>query len=173
MAPSRCLGVAAGTPSWTVHHGCMAEFRIVQDVAAPAGSVFDRLVDWDAHSAAIPLTRLHHDGVAVVGQRFVARTRVGRIGFDDPMELQLLRRPAGDRPGEVEGVVEVAKTGRVVTGRVRWTVTPTETGARVEWVQQLTVGWLPRFLDPVVGVVSRAAYGAGLAGLLGPLRSNT
>lgn len=151
----------------------MAEFAIVQDVAAPASAVFDRLVDWDAHSATIPLTRLEHDGAAVLGQRFVARTGVGRIGFDDPMVVRLLRRPAGDRPGDLAGVVEVEKTGRVVAGRVRWTVTPTATGARVEWVQHLTVGWLPRLLDPVVGVVGRAAYGAGLKGLLASLRSNT
>jgi len=36
-------------------------------------------------SAAIPLTRLQHDGLPRVGQRFVARTVWGRLGFDDTM----------------------------------------------------------------------------------------
>ncbi len=148
----------------------MAEFSITTGVAAPASEVFSRLVDWDAHSATIPFTRLHHDGPARVGQRFVARTGVGRLGFDDPMEVRLLRRPAGDRPGDAAGVAEVAKSGRVVAGRVRWTVTPTSSGARVDWEQQIVIPWLPRQLDPFVGLVGRAAYGAGLRRLVGPMR---
>ena len=91
-----------------------------------------------------------------------------RLGFDDPMVVELLRPPAGDAPGDLPGVVEVAKQGRVIGGRVRWTVTPTATGADVEWTQHLVVGWLPRWLDPVVGVLGRAAYGAGLTQLLRP-----
>ena len=71
----------------------MAQFTVVRDVRAPAGAVFARLVDWDAHSAAIPLTRLHHTGEAAVGQRFVARTGWGRLAFDDPMEVRV--RPLG------------------------------------------------------------------------------
>lgn len=132
----------------------------------PASVCFERLVDWDRHTAAIPLTRLQHDGDARLGQRFVARTAIGPIGFDDPMEVELLQRPAGDSPGDLAGVVEVAKRGRVIGGRVRWTVTPTVTGTEVTWAQHLAVGWLPRWLDPVVGLFGRLAYGAGLRRLL-------
>ena len=144
----------------------MAQFTVVRDVRAPAGAVFARLVDWDAHSAAIPLTRLHHTGEAAVGQRFVARTGWGRLAFDDPMEVRLLRPPAGDGVGDVGGVVEVAKAGRVIAGRVRCTVTPTQSGSRVEWSQTLVVPWLPKFLDPLVGGVGRLAYTAGLRRIL-------
>lgn len=145
----------------------MAEFVIRATSPLPASVCFDRLVDWDAHSAAIPLTRLEHDGVARLGQRFLARTSLGRFGFDDPMVVELLRRPEGDKPGDLPGVVEVAKLGRVIGGRVRWTVTPTATGADVQWTQRLHVGWLPRWLDPVVGAAGRLAYGSGLRRLLG------
>lgn len=144
----------------------MAEFVIRAASPLPASVCFEKLVDWDAHSAAIPLTRLKHDGVAQLGQRFVARTALGHLGFDDPMVVELLRRPAGDHPGDLPGVVEVAKLGRVIGGRVRWTVTPTAAGADVEWTQRLTVGWLPRWLDPVVGAAGRLAYGSGLRRLL-------
>jgi hypothetical protein len=144
----------------------MAEFTITREVAAPARAVFDRLLDWDAHSAAIPLTRLSHSGTPAVGQRFVARTGWRRLGFDDPMVVELLRPPAGDAPGDLGGVVEVAKRGRVVAGTVRWSVTPTGTGTRVEWRQRLVLPWLPGFLDPVAGRVARLAYAAGLGRLL-------
>lgn len=144
----------------------MAEFVIRATSLLPASVCFDKLVDWDAHSAAIPLTTLRHDGVARLGQRFVARTAIGRIGFDDPMVVELLRRPAGDQTGDLPGVVEVAKRGRVIGGTVRWTVTPTAAGTEVEWTQRLVIGWLPRWLDPVVGALGRIAYGTGLRRLL-------
>lgn len=144
----------------------MAEFVIRATSPLPASACFDKLVDWDAHSAAIPLTRLRHDGVARLGQRFVARTALGRFGFDDPMVVELLRRPAGDQPGYLPGVVEVAKRGRVIGGTVRWTVSPTATGSEVEWSQNIIIGWLPAWLDPVVGVAGRLAYSRGLPRLL-------
>lgn len=144
----------------------MAEFVIRAESPQPATVCFERLLDWDAHSAAIPLTRLRHQGRPRVGQRFVARTALGPVGFDDPMVVEVLSPPAGDAGGDRPGVVEVAKTGRVIGGRVRWTVTPLEAGALVEWSQRLTIGWLPQWVDPVVGVVGRRAYGAGLRRLL-------
>ncbi|HEY3337272.1 MAG TPA: hypothetical protein VGK18_02110 [Propionicimonas sp.] len=144
----------------------MADFVIRASSTLPASACFDRLVDWDAHSAAIPLTRLEHQGVARVGQEFSARTGVGPLGFDDPMVVELLRRPAGESSGDLPGVVEVAKQGRVIGGRVRWTVTPTQAGSDVEWTQRLVVGWLPRWLDPVVGALGRVAYGVGLRRIL-------
>lgn len=144
----------------------VADFTIRTISRLPARQCFARLLDWDAHSASIPLTRLQHDGPPRVGQRFVARTGLGRLGFDDVMTVELLRPPAGDLPGDLPGEVEVAKRGRVIGGRVRWRVTPTPHGAEVEWAQHLVVGWLPGWLDPLVGLVGRAAYTAGLRRLL-------
>jgi len=140
----------------------MADFVLRAASPLPARSCFLRLVDWDAHTAAIPLTKLQHEGAARVGQRFVARTGWGRVGFDDTMVVEVLRPPAGDQPG----VVEIVKQGRVVGGVVRWTVTPTTTGSDVTWTQHLIIGWLPRWMDPLVGAIGRRAYGAGLRRLL-------
>ncbi len=144
----------------------MAEFEIRATSARPATDCFAHLVDWDVHSAAIPLTRLSHSGAPRVGQEFVARTGLGPIGFDDPMRVELLRPPAGDDPGDLPGVVEVTKSGRVVGGRVQWSVTPTAEGSEVAWRQVLTIPWLPRWADPVVGLVGRAAYATGLRRLV-------
>ena len=144
----------------------MAEFAIEVESHQPARAVFARLTDWDAHSAAIPLTRLQHAGDPAVGQRFVARTGTRALGFDDPMEVRVLVPPVGDAPGDPSGEVEVVKLGRVIAGRVRWTVRPTPTGSVVEWRQELSVPWLPRFADPLVGRVGRAASRAGLRRLV-------
>ena len=144
----------------------MAQFTIVMNSRQPARAVFAQLSDWDAHSAAIPLTRLEHAGVPRVGQRFVARTGTAAVGFDDPMEVRVLHPPAGDAPGEAGGRVEVVKQGRVIAGWVRWTVTAAPTGCVVEWSQELTLPWLPRWADPLVGRAGRAAYRAGLRRLL-------
>ncbi len=101
-----------------------------------------------------------------MGQRFVARTGWGPVGFDDTMVVELYRPPAGDLPGDLPGVVQITKRGRVVGGTVGWTVTPTTTGSDVTWTQHLVIGWLPRWMDPVVGMIGRRAYGLGLRRLL-------
>ena len=144
----------------------MAKFTIRLSSPRPAAATFARLLDWDAHSSAIPFTRLRHVGQPALGQRFVARTGIGPLGFDDPMRVELLRPPAGDGPDDLPGVVEVTKTGNVIAGRVRWTVAGAGEGSSVEWRQDLQVPWLPRMLDPVVGLVGRLAYRTGLARLL-------
>ncbi|HNV10329.1 MAG TPA: hypothetical protein PKN27_03225 [Propionibacteriaceae bacterium] len=144
----------------------MADFTIRMTTTLPATRCFATLTDWDAHSAAIPLTTLRHEGSPRVGQRFVARTGVRRVGFDDVMVVVALRPPAGDEPGDESGVTEVRKEGRVIGGDVAWTVTPLAIGSLVEWRQHLTVGWLPDVLDPVVGFVGRAAYSSGLRRIL-------
>ena len=71
-----------------------------------------------------------------------------------------------DKLGDLPGIVEVAKRGRVIGGTVRWTVAPTRGATEVEWTQRLVVGWLPKWLDPVVGAAGRLAYGTGLRRLL-------
>jgi hypothetical protein len=144
----------------------MADFVLRAASPLPARACFDRLVDWDAHTAAIPFTRLQYEGAPRVGQQFVARTGWGRLGFDDTMVVDELRPPAGDQPGDQPGLVEITKQGRVVGGSVGWTVTPTSGGSDVAWIQHLVIGWLPRWMDPLVGAIGRRAYGLGLRRLL-------
>ncbi len=145
----------------------MADFVLQAASALPARITFVRLVDWDAHSAAIPLTKLHYEGLPRVGQRFVARTGVGPLGFDDVMVVDELRAPAGDQPGDEPGLVAISKHGRVVGGTVGWSVTPTAAGSAVVWTQHLVIPWLPRWMDGVVGAIGSRAYGMGLRRLLG------
>lgn len=140
----------------------MADVELRVSTPLTADVAFDRLVDWERHSAAIPLTRVTYEGALRTGQRFVARTAVGPIGFDDVMVVDLLRRPTR----EVPGLVEVSKHGRVLTGTVRWTVTDTPDGSEIVWRQTLVVGRLPRHLDPVIAVIAKVAYGRGVRRIL-------
>jgi hypothetical protein len=145
----------------------MADFTLRVVTPLPARVAFARLVDWDRHTAAIPFTTLSYEGEARPGQGFVARTALGRLGFDDLMVVELLRPPTGDRPGDVPGLVEVSKHGHVLGGSVRWTVTPLMSGSRVEWAMHLVVSPLPRFADPLVRAIGRLLYGLGLRRILG------
>ncbi len=140
----------------------MADFVLHAVSPLPAGEAFDRLVDWDRHSEAIPFTTLQYEGVPRVGQRFVARTGVGPIGFDDVMVVDELQPPEGDRPG----LVGITKHGRVVGGTVGWTVAPTATGSAITWTQHLVIPWLPLWMDGLVGAIGSRAYGMGLRRLL-------
>lgn len=144
----------------------MADFVLHAASPLPARAAFGRLVDWDRHSAAIPFTRLTHDGVPRVGQRFVARTGWGRIGFDDVMVVDVLEAPGGDQPGDVPGRVTITKHGRIVAGTVGWKVAPLAAGSDVTWTQHLVIPWLPHWLDPLVGAIGSRAYGMGLRRLL-------
>ncbi len=144
----------------------MADFVIRAASPLPARACFDHLVDWDAHSAAIPFTKLQYEGAPRVGQRFVARTGWGRLGFDDIMVVDELRPPAGNEPGDTPGLVAITKHGRLVGGTVGWTVSPTATGSDVTWTQHLVITWLPRWMDPLVGAIGKRAYGMGLRRLV-------
>lgn len=144
----------------------MADYVLRVSSRLGARECFAILSDWDAHEAVIPLTRLIHDGTPRVGQPFVARTGVGPLCFDDSMEVTALQAPSGDVPGDLPGLCEVAKVGRVVGGRVRWKVVPVATGSQVEWTQTLTIPWLPASFDGLVGAVGRRAYGLALRRIL-------
>ena len=82
------------------------------------------------------------------------------------MVVEVLPPPTGDLPGDRPGLVQIVKQGRVVGGTVRWTVTPTTGGSDIAWTQHLVIGWLPRWLDPLVGTIGRRAYGLGLRRLV-------
>ncbi|WP_326800085.1 SRPBCC family protein [Streptomyces sp. NBC_01808] len=149
----------------------MALFEVERTVRAPAVAVWERLTDWPAHGGRVPLTRIA--GVSVpaegVGAGFTARTGVGRVGFDDPMEVVEWSPPGA---GRAVGRCRLVKRGRVVLGWAEIEVYGPEAGdgaagpVRVVWREQLRVRRLPRALDPVVAWTARRVFGRVLDGLL-------
>ncbi|MFF5973241.1 SRPBCC family protein [Streptomyces sp. NPDC012769] len=143
----------------------MSRFRIERTVPLPPAEVWRRLTDWPAHGARIPFTRttVLTEGPAGVGTRFTARTGVGRLAFDDPMEVVRFEPPEVGLPG----VCRLEKLGRAVRGSAVFEVGGEGSGSRVLWVEELRLRGVPAALDPVLAAVGRLLFARALDGLLG------
>ncbi|MEU6882543.1 SRPBCC family protein [Streptomyces sp. NPDC046712] len=144
----------------------MSLFRVERTSALPAEEVWRRLTDFRAHGRLVPLTRtrLLSPGPTGVGTRFVARTGIGRLAVDDPMEVVGWEPPAPGRPG----TCRLEKRGRVVLGRAVIEVYGTPGGgSRAVWVEELRVRGVPAVLDPVLALAGRRLFGRAMDGLLG------
>ena len=142
----------------------MALFTVGLDTPHSPPDAWRRLVDWPEHGRYVPLTsvRVATPPPEGLGTVFVARTGVGRFGFDDPMEITEWQLPAAGRPGRCR----VEKRGRVLSGWAVLTVDPSGTGARVTWREEIRVAGLPRLANPVVVLSSRLVFGRVLRRLL-------
>jgi hypothetical protein len=137
----------------------VARFTATVEVAAPATRTWAALVDWPAHARWVPLTavRVLTPSGAGVGARFVGRSGLGPLGFDDPMEVTRWQPPVDDRPGRCA----VVKQGRVVLGAAWFEVTPLPGGrSRVTWTEEieLTPVALTRPFAAVVAAAGRIAF---------------
>jgi hypothetical protein len=121
----------------------VAGFEVRRDSVLTAAQAWARVTDWRRHGDFIPFTEVLVVGSADTTSRtpgaglgavFVARTSLGPLHFDDPMEVTYWRPPA-DGPG----VCRLVKTGRVVTGWAVLTVTPTSSGCSVSWREDAAV----------------------------------
>ncbi|WP_329276009.1 SRPBCC family protein [Streptomyces sp. NBC_00691] len=143
----------------------MTLFRVVRTVSPAPDEVWRRLTDWPAHGRQVPLTRTRvlTPGPNRAGTRFTARTGIGRLSFDDPMEVVVWEPPGADRPG----VCRLEKSGRVVRGWALVEVTEAPGGgSRVVWTEELSVRGLPRVFDPVLRRAGRTLFGRAVDGLL-------
>ncbi|MER5203438.1 SRPBCC family protein [Streptomyces sp. NPDC002825] len=144
----------------------MTVFRVERTVPSAPEEVWRRLTDWPAHGRQVPLTRtiVLTPGPSGAGTRFTARTGVGRLSFDDPMEIVHWAPPTADRPG----VCRLVKSGRVVRGWAQVEVMVTQTGGtRVLWTEELSVRGVPRCFDGLLARAGRVVFGRALDGLLG------
>ncbi|MFF1477875.1 SRPBCC family protein [Streptomyces sp. NPDC058301] len=145
----------------------MALFRIDRRTEAGPAEVWLRLTDWARHSGSVPLTRITvtTPPPTGVGTVFVARTGIGPLAFEDPMEVVVWEPPG---PGGA-GRCRLEKRGRVVTGWAEIEVRPAAegAGALLVWREDLRVWRLPRVLDPLTSRAGRYVFGRALTVLLG------
>ncbi|WP_137990931.1 SRPBCC family protein [Streptomyces vilmorinianum] len=143
----------------------MSLFRVDRSSALPVEEVWRRLTDFAAHGRQVPLTRARvlSPGPTGLGTRFVARTGVGRLAVDDPMEVVGWEPPSAGRPGRCR----LEKRGRVVLGRALIEVYETSGGTRAVWVEELRVRGVPGLLDPVLALAGRWLFGRAMDRLLG------
>ncbi|WJV50796.1 SRPBCC family protein [Streptomyces flavofungini] len=141
----------------------MALFRVERATVLSPAEAWRRLTDWERHGKVVPLTRVTVSGPPHgLGTVFTARSGVGPLAFDDPMEVTVWRPPdAAD-----SGLCRLEKRGTVVTGWAEIEVRPEGRGARVVWREELRIRWLPRALDPVVARVAARVFGRAAGALL-------
>ncbi|MFE7109036.1 SRPBCC family protein [Streptomyces sp. NPDC057575] len=142
----------------------MAVFRIERFTSLPAAESWRRVTDWERHAAHVPLTTITVPmGLPTgVGTVFVARTGVGPLGFDDPMEVVRWTPPAAGRAG----LCRLEKRGSLVRGRASIDVYPRDSGSHVVWVEELGVRLLPRWCDPLIAGAGRRVFGRVLDSML-------
>jgi carbon monoxide dehydrogenase subunit G len=98
-------------------------------VAAPAEVVWEALTDWEGQSSWMVLTSVTVEpGGHRVGERLEAFTRLGGVGFRDPMEVTRWDPPRR---------VDVAHLGKVVRGLGIFAVEPAPGGAWLVWAEDL------------------------------------
>ncbi|WP_415948876.1 SRPBCC family protein [Streptomyces sp. KLOTTS4A1] len=142
----------------------MSEFRIAHRTPLPVPEAWRRVTDWERHAALIPFTRttVLTDGPNRAGTRFVARTGLGPLGFDDPMEITLWQPPSP------AARCRLSKTGTALTGWAEIEVHPAVrgTGSYVVWCEDLRLARLPRFLDEPTARAGRVVFGYALRRIL-------
>ncbi|MFF4895417.1 SRPBCC family protein [Streptomyces sp. NPDC001068] len=143
----------------------MVTFLLQRTVPLPIDEAWRRLTEWSAHADAVPLTRVTvlTDPPTRVGTVFVARSGLGPLAFEDPMEVTVWEPPEDGGPGRCR----LVKRGRVVRGWAELAVHPGPGGrTRVSWHEELAVRGLPSALDPLVHGTSRAVFGRAVNTLL-------
>lgn len=142
----------------------MARFVTRVEVPASTGQVWRRLTDWPAHSVPFTTVRMTGGRPDEAGATFVARTGIGPLGFDDPMEVVEASPPTAGGPGRCT----VLKRGTFLRGGAWIEVRPVAAGTVVVWTEELRVApeRLTRVLDPLIALAGRLAFGRMLRGLL-------
>ena len=133
-------------------------FTLRQDWSIPAERLWNALADWEGHSEWIPATRVRIlKGDGGVGTKFVARTGIGPLGFDDNMTVTEFD------PATTHAVVE--KTGPLLKGSAGFRITPKGSGCELTWFETVSVPGLPKLLSPVVAKVGTVLFALALGRL--------
>ncbi|MEW2512239.1 SRPBCC family protein [Streptomyces sp. NPDC046870] len=143
----------------------MPTISFERTVPLPPGEAWRRLTDWPRHADAVPLTRIRvlTPPPTREGTRFVARSGIGPLVFDDVMEVTVWRPPAGDAPA----LCRLDKRGRLILGWAEIEVHPGPGGrSRVVWREDLSVRFLPRAFDGPLKSASRLLFGRAADQLL-------
>ncbi|GGY15618.1 SRPBCC family protein [Streptomyces djakartensis] len=143
----------------------MANILLERTAPLPLDEAWRRITRWRRHGEAVPLTVVRVDPPEPTrrGTVVVARSGVGPLSFDDPMEVTVWQPPEGGAPG----LCRLEKRGRVVLGWAELEVRPGPGGrTRVLWREEIRIRLLPPLLDGVVRRSSRYVFGRALNRLL-------
>jgi hypothetical protein len=141
----------------------LPQFEVVRHTPLSAPEAWERVTDWQRHEQFAPLTTVRVSRDAESGNElFVARTAIGPLGFDDPMEVTYTLPPTETS----SGLARIVKTGRVVFGWAVLTVTPLPTGAEVRWLEEARLRGTAGPLAALINFPVKIGFGHLLNGLL-------
>lgn len=129
----------------------MEPFEIVREVPLSPEDAFARVTDWVRHGDHVPLTTIR-----LTDTGFVARTGVGPVAFDDPMDVVAWDPPRFCR---------LEKRGRVVRGWAEISVEPLDLGSRIRWRELALTRGVVGPLRRVEAALGRRLFDRVLAGL--------
>jgi hypothetical protein len=91
--------------------------------------------------------------------RFTAWSGLGKLALEDRMQV-IDTNTSGEKR-----TCRVAKLGPVLVGEAEFAVSPASTQDQcvVEWREDVTVPFLPRFLAPVVGWFGKLLFGLSIS----------
>ncbi len=136
------------------------EFQVHHEFDAPPRALWDELVDWEAHAAWIPMTRMEVEpgDPTAVGARFAAFTGIGPAALEDRMQVESCDWDDATH----SGACAVEKLGPILIGRAGFTVSPTDSGSAIDWFEDVDVRYLPGFLAPVAAKIGAAGFRQGM-----------
>lgn len=133
----------------------VVSFTLRQDWSVGADTLWTALADWESHAGWIPATTVRIlDGDGGLGTRFVARTGIGPLAFDDNMTV--IEFDAATTHAVVR------KTGPVLKGSAGFRIEPLGAGCHLIWFETVHVPLLPRFLAPAVARIGRLLFEVSL-----------
>ena len=134
----------------------MPQFVASHEAALSPATAWERITDWSRHASYVPFTTIivPMTGPNGIGTIFVARTAIGRFGFDDPMEVVEWVVPVAQQPGRCR----LVKRGSVMLGWAELVVESRPRGVRVTWTEDITVRHLPMVADWPVALSSRLLF---------------
>lgn len=146
-------------------------FNVRYEFDAPVRALYDELVDWKAHEAWIPMTRVEvgPGDQTEIGFEFTAFTGVGPLALKDHMRVAECSWDDGSDTGRCT----VEKLGPVLAGRAGFTVTERGDGSSIDWFEDVDVKYLPRLLSPIVAKMGAFGFRQGMKRLDGVLRART
>jgi len=135
-------------------------FTVSHHFDAAPRRVWDEMVDWPAHSAWIPATRVEvHDIPSdVAGATFTGYTGYGPLTLVDRMRISEI---TWDDAASY-GTCRVEKLGPVLTGAAGFTIAADGQGCRVDWFEDVDVRLVPKLAAPIVNRLSAAGFSLGM-----------
>ena len=141
----------------------MTRIDVQLDLPHGIDRVWDRLTDWQSHSAWIPNTVVtimkQTDGL---GTEFVGITRIGPLRLDDPMTVAEFQAPSAGRAS-----CTITKTGSVLGGTAGFTLSAVDASTtRLDWFEDIHLKpkaifwWTAPFIVAIGTIAFRSALKA-------------